>query len=120
MPTRQSARIALTTLYILAGSLLGAVHASEDKAGDDIRRAWEETWNRDGVHALIRRHRDRVDAKRMSQHLFYLAKDPLPFRKLNFTLPNHDKNTLHEADVTSLHIESLLQFVAHRGSPQDR
>jgi hypothetical protein len=34
----------------------------------------------------------------MSQHLFYLAKEPLPFRKLNFTLPGHEKCTLHEAD----------------------
>ena len=34
----------------------------------------------------------------MSKHLFYLAKDPLPYRKLNFTLPGHEKNTLYEAD----------------------
>ncbi len=34
----------------------------------------------------------------MSKHLFYLAKAPLPYRKLNFTLPGHDKNTLYEAD----------------------
>ena len=34
----------------------------------------------------------------MSKHLFHLAKDPLPFRKLNFTLPGHAKNTLYEAD----------------------
>lgn len=34
----------------------------------------------------------------MAKHLFYLAKDPLPFRKLNYTLPGHEKNTLYEAD----------------------
>jgi len=28
-----------------------------------------------------------VTGERMSKHLFYLAKDPLPYRKLNFTLP---------------------------------
>lgn len=39
-----------------------------------------------------------VDAERMSKHLFYLAKDPLPYRKLNLTLPGHEKNTLYEAD----------------------
>jgi hypothetical protein len=39
-----------------------------------------------------------VDAERMSKDLFYLAKDPLPYRKLNFTLPDHEKNTLYEAD----------------------
>jgi hypothetical protein len=34
----------------------------------------------------------------MSKDLFYLAKDPLPYRKLNFTLPGHEKNSLYEAD----------------------
>jgi hypothetical protein len=45
---------------------------------------------RDIIHA--------VDAERMKKHLFYLAKDPLPYRKLNYTLPGHQKNTLYEAD----------------------
>ena len=39
-----------------------------------------------------------VDAETMSESLFHLAKDPLPFRKLNFTLPGHEKNALYEAD----------------------
>lgn len=34
----------------------------------------------------------------MSQCVFFLAKDPLPYRKLNFTLRGHTKNTLYEAD----------------------
>jgi hypothetical protein len=40
----------------------------------------------------------RVCPDEMRDMLFYLAKDPLPYRKLNFTLPGHDKCTLHEAD----------------------
>ena len=47
---------------------------------------------------MIRNLISAVDAGRMSKDLFYLAKDPLPYRKLNFTLPGHDKNTLYEAD----------------------
>ncbi|MCZ6680176.1 MAG: M28 family peptidase [Candidatus Poribacteria bacterium] len=39
-----------------------------------------------------------VDLQRLSHNLFYLSKDPLPFRKLNYTLPGHTKNTLYEAD----------------------
>ena len=39
-----------------------------------------------------------VSSERMSDHVFYLAKDPLPLRKLNYTLPGHEKNTLYEAD----------------------
>ena len=34
----------------------------------------------------------------MSKHLFYLAKDPLPYRKLNYTRPGQEKNSLYEAD----------------------
>jgi len=48
--------------------------------------------------ATIRALIGAVDRERMSRDLFYLSKDPLPFRKLNLTLPGHEKNTLHEAD----------------------
>jgi hypothetical protein len=50
------------------------------------------------VDAAVRRFIKAVDPERMSKHLFYLAKDPLPYRKLNLTLPGHAKNTLYEAD----------------------
>jgi len=39
-----------------------------------------------------------VDQEEMSKNLFYLSKDPLPYRKVNYTIPGHDKNTLYEAD----------------------
>ncbi len=50
------------------------------------------------VDASIRGFIKAVDPERMSKHLFYLAQDPLPYRKLNLTLPGHQKNTLYEAD----------------------
>ena len=40
----------------------------------------------------------RVDRERMAEDVFYLAKQPLPCRTLNRTLPGHDKSTLEEAD----------------------
>jgi Peptidase family M28 len=49
----------------------------------------------DTVRALLRQ----VDEGRLEHFLFSLAKDPLPFRKLNFTLPGHAQNTLYEADA---------------------
>ncbi|MBU4201154.1 MAG: M28 family peptidase [Verrucomicrobia bacterium] len=49
----------------------------------------------------------RVDQERLKRSLFYLAKDPLPFRKLNYTIPGHAKNTLYEADD---YIQSQLEF----------
>jgi hypothetical protein len=41
---------------------------------------------------------DEIDPSRLSAGLFHLSKDPLPFRKLNCTLPGHDRSTLDEAD----------------------
>jgi hypothetical protein len=45
-----------------------------------------------------RRRLELVDADRIRHDLFYLSKDPLPFRKLNYTVPGHGKCTLYEAD----------------------
>ena len=52
----------------------------------------------------------------MSKHLFYLAKDPLPYRKLNLTLPGHAKNTLYEADdyITSQLVVGLSRRAGGR------
>jgi len=47
---------------------------------------------------LVRQLLDAVDAERLRADLFHLSADPLPFRKLNHTLPGHEKSTLHEAD----------------------
>jgi hypothetical protein len=54
--------------------------------------------DRNTLDASIRRLISDVAPDRISKNLFYLAKDPLPYRKLNFTLPGHQKNTLYEAD----------------------
>jgi hypothetical protein len=54
--------------------------------------------NSNKVDANIRRIISNVDNERMSKNLFYLSRDPLPYRKLNLTLPAHAKNTLYEAD----------------------
>jgi hypothetical protein len=48
----------------------------------------------DPIPALI----SGVEPEELRRNLFHLAKDPLPFRKLNYTLPGHDKCTLYEAD----------------------
>jgi hypothetical protein len=39
-----------------------------------------------------------VDQRRIHDDVFYLAANPLPMRKLNLTLPDHEKSTLEEAD----------------------
>ncbi len=41
---------------------------------------------------------EQVNQKKLSDNLFYLAKNPLPYRKLNYTVPGHSKNSLYETD----------------------
>jgi len=74
-------------LFILSAGLLGTIQARQEQSDED-----------DKVNASIRRLIGSVERERISKHLFYLAKDPLPYRKLNLTLPGHKKNTLYEAD----------------------
>ena len=74
-------------LFLLSVGLFGTVEARQE-GGDDVGK----------MEASVRRLISAVDHERMSKHLFYLAKDPLPYRKLNLTLSGHAKNTLYEAD----------------------
>jgi hypothetical protein len=78
---------AIGLLFIFSEGLLDTVQARQ-KERDDSKKLDAN------IHRLI----GAVDTKRMSKHLFYLAKDPLPYRKLNLTLPGHKKNTLYEAN----------------------
>ncbi len=41
----------------------------------------------------------RVSAERIGHDLFYLCRDPLPFRKVNYTRPGQSRNSLEEADA---------------------
>ena len=65
---------------------------------DTVQARYEGGDDNNKVDASIHRLINAVDPERISKHLFYLAKDPLPYRKLNQTLPGHQKNTLYEAD----------------------
>ena len=47
----------------------------------------------------IRERIDLVNRAEMSASLRYLAEDPLPYRKANYTLPGHEHSTLAEADA---------------------
>lgn len=80
---------------LFSAGLLGAVEARR-QGGDSAKAA----------DATMRRLLADVNSVRMSKDLFHLAKDPLPYRKLNLTLPGHQQNTLYEADD---YIASQLQ-----------
>ncbi len=80
----------------------------------EARRQENASGNR--ADATVRRLIGDVNSVRMSKHLFYLAKDPLPYRKLNFTLPGHAKNTLYEADdYITAQLESWGYHVEREG-----
>jgi hypothetical protein len=82
-------RLAAAGLFLaLAAGLFVTIDAAEADKGRKNR----------SLDARIRSLIGQVDSERMSKNLFALAKDPLPFRKLNLTLPGHEKNTLYEAD----------------------
>lgn len=74
---------------------LGGLAAAGDTAATTSQKGGNDG---NSVDATIRRLISEVDSGRISTHVFYLAKDPLPYRKLNLTLPGHAKNTLDEAD----------------------
>ncbi|MBW7991565.1 MAG: hypothetical protein FVQ84_16350 [Planctomycetes bacterium] len=84
---RQTGLYTIGLLFLFSMGLPDAVQARH-KESDDSKK----------LDANIRRLIRDVDSMRISKHLFYLAKDPLPYRKLNLTLPGHKKNTLYEAN----------------------
>jgi hypothetical protein len=61
----------------------------------------------DIIPSLIRQ----VDEARLRRDLFFLARDPLPFRKLNYTRPGQSKNSLYEADD---YIQAILEASGYR------
>jgi hypothetical protein len=90
--------VAMGLAMAIVFDMLPAGRALGQEKGDDRKPAWERVWSDPKVDASIRGRLDAVDAGRISKHVFHLAKAPLPFRKLNHTLPGHSKNTLYEAD----------------------
>jgi hypothetical protein len=59
---------------------------------------------------------NRVDQEELSRNLFYLSKEPITYRKINYTYPGHRKNSLYEADdfITSK-LESYGYVVEKEG-----
>ncbi len=48
---------------------------------------------------IIPRCLKQIAETNLSRSVYYLAKDPLPFRKANYTVPGHAHNTLEETDA---------------------
>jgi hypothetical protein len=113
---KSTAVAAIGLLVVLAGLRID-MHAFEEKNARPNPSS-DGTRNGAKVEANIRGVIQAVDAERMSKHLFYLAKAPLPYRKLNFTLPGHKKNTLYEADdYLAEKLESWNYRVEREGVP---
>ncbi len=110
------AQLAVVSLLLtLPAGLFMSIEAAEVDNGQKQKLSWENVWNKK-VDSRIRSLIRQVDSERMSKNLFALAKDPLPYRKLNFTLPGHEKNTLYEADgYISARLESRGYHVEREG-----
>jgi hypothetical protein len=90
--------VIVTLLACLPGGIRSGFAETAGQTKATQMAAWEKVWDGPGFEATVRSLAGAVDVERMSSSLYYLAKDPLPYRKLNFTLPGHEKNTLYEAD----------------------
>ncbi len=108
--------VAAVSLFVtLHAGLPISMEAAEADSGQKQKPHWEKVWNKK-VDARIRSVIRQVNSERMSKNLFALAKDPLPYRKLNFTLPGHEKNTLYEADdYIAARLESRGYHVEREG-----
>ena len=53
------------------------------------------TGNGDVIPRII----EQISEVNLRLNLFFIAKDPLPFRKANYTLPGHKRSTLEETDA---------------------
>jgi len=94
---RRWAKAAVSILLLAPLALVSRASPADPEEGQPDP-SWTKVWESAQSRARIARLIGAVNPRRMRDHLFYLAKDPLPFRKLNYTLPGHTKNTLHEAD----------------------
>jgi hypothetical protein len=61
------------------------------------------------IHDILQR----ISAERIRRDLFYLCRDPLPFRKVNYTRPGQSMNSLAEADAF---IRGQLESAGYRVS----
>jgi hypothetical protein len=67
----------------------------------------------------------KVDKEQIRKGVFYLSKDPLPRRVLNWSLPGHDLSTLEEADIwisqllTDWHYKSIFDTTKVRAFGRD-
>ena len=65
---------------------------------------------------IIPQYIAQIDPGHLSRALFYLSKDLLPYRKLNYTRPGQSQNTLYEADdFLREHLESWGYSVEKEG-----
>lgn len=95
---KQATVVARGLLFLLQASVLVAADTPLCSRTALGQSAWQQVWEDQNAEARIRQLIGAVSAERISEHLFYLSEEPLPCRRLNFTLPGHQKNTLYEAD----------------------
>jgi len=76
-------------VIILLSAGAGTGFAQEGKSGGKGKK----------YESLFKSISKKVDVDRIREGVFYLSKDPLPRRVLNWSLPGHNLSTLEEADA---------------------
>ncbi|MCS7306780.1 MAG: M28 family peptidase [Thermoguttaceae bacterium] len=88
----------LSCVFWTIGGRIGLSEEAAEKTASAREARWTSLWSEpklvDEIYTILKK----VQQEEIRRHLFYLAKDPLPFRKLNYTRPGQQKSTLHEAD----------------------
>ena len=81
-------------LRYLLFTILISIIAYPNLDGQTVKPA-----NDNGYEYIYKKLTSKVDKKRISKGVYYLAKDPLPRRVLNWPVPGHTISSLEEADI---------------------
>lgn len=84
--------------FLAAAASIGLAGEAKRQAASAAEAQWTALWSDPKLVEEIQTVVKAVRQEEIRRHLFYLAKDPLPFRKLNYTRPGQQKSSLHEAD----------------------
>ncbi len=89
-------------LYTVSGQTLKgeSVKKNKDSAGSYIQGEKINISDKsDDYESIYRSLSSKINKKQIRKGVYYLSKDPLPRRVLNYTLPGHKLSTLEEADL---------------------
>jgi hypothetical protein len=83
-------KVILSSCFFISGLIIISFDGVSQTGTSDKDKSYE---------SAFAQMKPAVSAERISKGVYYLSKDPLPRRVLNYTLPGHSSSTLEEADA---------------------